>query len=644
MHGPRCADTNLQVLAESLQGCVTTFALAVKNLTIYPADHPRVVALAERFAEQFAAASTTNVELACHADEVRLHGQTVASDNPAVAWLARRCRDLGVGAIAIDHGCTAGDVVQFAVELVRCRPGSGLSMPAQWPHGLSPVRPIELVVGDRRATGTTAVADAPPPTGTAPLAGVAPNVAEHLRALAGRPGIQSLVEALVELDTVARTRPAARSIGATASGIEVDILAAIGQLIPADGPAELEEVASAVERILLQTLGEALELSRTDSRVRGAEVMRQAIEVARSYFGRAAPEQTAPNARPQGRAGDDKITADLDALLREVAELPSADDLRLPTLAETTNGAEPITRELLGICLHLLGPTTEPRRRRALLQRIGTFAAQLPDAGASMLRPHLAAAAGASRHQRLSLLRELHGAGLGPILTGRGYVDDALLRAGFPEVLEVAALLFDETTDAPRLRAAFDDIAPLLDNGGAAAAGQSGMLDGPATLSMLVRVGGSRATQLLGHCRDQDALRATLVAQAERLRIPPVELAVLRHLPARRLPRGLLSRILDACGTGTFDAGTRDVCAELLCTHLDTHAKAAPAVMLAPMIEALGHATCERSSRCLEGLSRIGRFSLAPELRRIRTMAAQSMAQRTIGSRHQPGPVAHTRQ
>ena len=615
MTAPRTPDTT--TLADRLAGCVASFASAVKNLTVYPKDHPRVVARADEFAQQFGACVADSQEITVVADGLRLAENEVAPDNLAVQWLAQRCREAGVRAIAIDPGCIPEDVIRFAEALVACRPGSGQSLPQTWHDESARVRPIELVVGDHHSAhgGNGNGNGSPPPEGELAVQGLRSGLGQQLREIAERPSVRNLIEAIESAggEEYASDEP----------GKQVDLVGAIGELIPADGPADVDALASTVEDILSRTLGEAMELVRSDRRVRGADVMRSAVQMARAFFARPETDAVAPQALPEGRPEDEHIQADLPALLAELNELPPAHDLRLPAAQELELGAPTTSRELLGICLHGLSETTDKDQRQIRVRWITALCARQPDAGLDVLDAYLGATSPIPQHARMDMLQDLVGAGLHETIRNGGYVDNELLRSGFPEVLALAARALRSPDERHRLRTALDDIAPLLDNGGAQAAADGGHLDATETISLLASTGGRTALQLLAHSRNESGLREVLLERSRELGLPNTERVALKLHAADQLPRGYLQRLLRACARQDFIGSTRTATAEILCNFLEQNLRELPAVKLSVAIDALEEAPCPQARQCLKSVMRAGRFSLSSELRALRQQARE---------------------
>ena len=194
-------------------------------------------------------------------------------------WLAQRCRQAGVRAIAIDHDSDPTDVIRFAEALVACRPGSGQSLLQNWQNERARVRPIELLVSDHRDASGSPNPDAPSPAATEhAVQALQSPLGEQLREIAERPNIRNLVDAIAAAaDPPSDPRAPAE---------QVDVLGVIRKLIPADTSTEPDALAATVEEILSRTLGQAMELARADSCVRSADLLRSAMRTSSSFFAR----------------------------------------------------------------------------------------------------------------------------------------------------------------------------------------------------------------------------------------------------------------------------------------------------------------------------------------------------------------------
>ena len=599
---------------------MTAFASAVKNLTIYPATHPRVLARAQEFTTLFEQQDCHVCELILSGKELLLDGKQLPSDHLALKWLSQRARETGLRGIRIERQCRADDVVLFAQALVACRASATVGLADTWDHPDAHVKPLALVVGETRADGKTRTSRA---AGNreqaADMTDVGGSLAEKLESVAQSESVQSLLRQ-IEL----------AGGGDTLGAENVNLLEMIGQLLPVDGPTDIAELTATVEQILARVQGEMHQVIRQDTRVRGAELLRSAVGLARTYFGRTTPEEKNRPELPAGRPEDARIVADVEALLTEYEALPSADGLRLPSSEPLDGRAPAVMHEVLGACLHSLKNTSDPARRRARLRLTAGLVKSYPTGLAEVLDTYLTATDDDQSlpiATRLSMLSGLVEGGLTDLLASRGYLDEEILQAGFPEVLRIAANAFHTEADFARMRRALDMLKPVLQNGGTKAAADAGLLDDEAVARLLARTGGDAALALLSHCEsDEPGLLAVLADFVLTLECPPAERAVLRICNAHAVPAYFLRRLLRAADKGKFDDALRRASGELLREHVETHRLDMPLEQLREAIEALGMVPSDETEQLLQRLRTTGRFvNFGARARATRQAAIQTL-------------------
>lgn len=610
----------------AVTNCVTAFASAVKNLTIYPSDHPRVVARAEEFVAQHAALHTGNLEpteLAVQKHRLLFGSDEITTDHLAVQWLTDRCRDTGTSAIHMDKNCGAEDVVQFATALIGCPPGSGRRLSDVWTDDTARIRPVALVVGEHRRKGASVEGNkAPPPDTAKTIDPLGAGLAQKLQKITEKPDVQRLLSAIEAVDDTADGRRE-----------RIDVVAMIGDLLPADVPTEGPALQEAVETILARTLTEVREMANSNSRVRGADLLRSAVGIAKTYFGRGQQPQQEETEKPTGRPGDDRITADLESLLAEMAELPEPGDLRLPPANEFEEGCVATARELVGITLHGIAGV-ETAARSVQLEHAAKLVREHSTDCIPILDAHLRQSERSCDSARLSLLRDLVEAGLGDLIYNRAYVDDELLRSAFPEILPIVARVFRCDRDFERVREALEDIGTLIANGGIETAVDSGALNDPATVALLVRTGGDVAQGLLLRCEANDAeTNATLLDYAKQLELPECERTVVNLRELIEVPPYYVRRLMAAAAKNSYERTVRRASGELLRDFLQQHASELPFVKLAPAVKALGELTDTESHLCLRRLTRIGWYRLSSDLRCVRKLARTVLASRMAKGR-----------
>ncbi len=597
--------------------CVTAFASAIKNITIYPANHPRVIERATAFVAENKALTGPVNELIIHQDELALDGVSITTDHLAVDWLRRRCRETGIGSIRIERGCAPDDVIAFASALINCRPGSGRSLPDAWRDESASIRPVALVIEEHRsgqnADGTNADEEGKP---AATVQDIDPNASlqEKLQAIAKLPSVRELANAITTND--ASDEQATETF---------DLLSIIMEVLPVDCPTDPEGLQETIENILRSTHAQLQTAGPSDDKARTAELLRSAVDIAKTYFGRSNKGRESTAKKPSGRPGDEVIQADLAAFLRELAELPDASDLRLPPAAVLAEDAPTTTKELLGICLYGLASNEGQDARSNRIRIIAALVQQRPDDCIEMLDTYLLAGS-PSTAVRLTVLRILALKGLDAIIRDRNYLDDALLRAGFPEVLPIAARILTSPAEQARMREALDDLATVIENGGAQALAASGLLDDVATVQMLANCGGKIAPQLLADCESAEpGVQDVLLDYVKRLELPECESVAVNICATNAIPDHYVRRLLRAATRKQVNSAMRNASGKLIRRWLQAHMRLLPAATLAPAVAALKHVPSPETEQFLRELSRLGRFSFSSDLRELRRHAAQTL-------------------
>lgn len=598
--------------AERVTACMTAFASAAKNITIYPPNHPRVIERASAFVKEHEVLTSATTELIVGKHSFELDGVAITTDHLAVDWLRRRCRETGIGAIRIERNCRAHDVIAFASALIDYRPSQGVSLADSWCDKTAPVRPLALVIEDRRTPEQTSGAT----TTITEVAAVDDHTSlrDKLRAIADIPSIRQLAQSIADID--------ASSEEATEP---VSLLAMITEVLPVKCPSDLTGLQKTIESILQRTHEQRQEAARTASNVRSAHLLRSAVDIAKTYFGRSNLGSTGSPQQPSGRPGDEAIQADLGALVRELAELPDASDVRLPPATELVEGAPTTTKELLGICLHGLTSAEAPDVRSNRMRTIATLVQHRPDDCIGVLDSYLLPGS-RSNAIRLTVLRTLVDSGLDAIVRDRNYLDDGLLRTGFPEVLPIAARAFASPDEQARVRLALEDLAMMIDNGGAQAVASTGLLEDVATVLLLANCGGKTALQLLAHCEsDAQNVQRALLNCVQGLDLPECEEVVVQVCAKGEIPADYVQRLLHSAARNQFDESLRNASAKLIREFVNAHLQELPAATLGPAIDVLQHAPSQETEHFLREIARLGRFSLRPDLRELRQHAVQTL-------------------
>ena len=603
-----------------LAECATAFAAAVKNLTIYPATHPRVLARASEFADKFKASASGACELVFANGQLLLEGEELPIDNLAVAWLAQRGRDVGLHGVLLEPNCTADDVTMFAAALICCRPGSGQNLLDSWQHDTARVRPIELLVEDHHARdGAVRPGELPPAMAeTAPLDHLGEGLEDKLASVADRPEVREL---LSMIEAASRDEEAE----------SLDLLGTIGELLPVDAPNDVDELASTVENILARVNAELRRLMRNGSRVRGAELLRSAVGIARSYFRRSNPPQQQKKDLPSGRPEDARIVADLEALLMEYNNLPDHPDLHLPPGSELDTESPALGHELLGIYLYGLAVDNDEYHRRTRIELVTRLVASLPTAQTDLLDTYLLTTpdgATLPASVRVALLYSFEQAGLVELIRERQFLSEELITGGFPDTLPLAARVLNGSDQADMLRRALAAIGPILDHGGSDAAEASGHLNDSTVIHLLTQIGGDQALRLLSLTKSSDeGAKEALHAFAMQLPLPEREAAALRAVPVAATPPSYLRRVLRAAAQDRFDGVMRQATGDLLREFVVARRTDWGLAALLRAIDALRYSPSLETTTVLRRTAAAGRFlNFTRSARAVRRQAREALA------------------
>lgn len=624
-------EANDPTRSDAAAAFVTAFASAIKNLTIYPAQHPRVAAPVDELLARQRHDWPNGCEMTLLHDTIRVARHLVDSSHLALPWLLQRAREAGIAGVVVEPGCTGEHVLAFARALIAARAGSGQEASTSWPPADAPVRPIMLVVGDRHAADGRDASGSSDAEGD-PLGNIAPELAARLREVAAAPEVRELLEGV------------ATTCGDIDDGQqhELHLVGTIGELLPAELPNDVESLTFTVVRVL-QKLTRNLERMRQQRQLRNANMMQVAMNVARKFFAREIAMTDADRGLPTGRPGDERYAADLDALLQECAALPEGHDLRLPPPSEFAPEGPYAAVELAGICLHAIqtapGSELAERRRQQLAALIASHAEALQPLLDAYLAPNASAL---PTRTAMTLLEALLASPAGAELARRGgHLHEELLVRTFPIVLPVAAELLTTPIEQQRLRAALQRLGTLLANGGVQAAAETGALTRPEVIMLLVETGGPEAHALLA-AADVETVpaRRALHALVGARRLPLPERAVLTLVPAARLRGGYLRAVLRMTDRGgpnqtyTDDAVRRES-AELLMTGLDDALPHREPAVVQAAIQALAMLPGTSPRRLLQRLRRWRWWNLGQRARAIR-QAARTAQRSERGRQHTP--------
>jgi len=546
-----------------------------------------------------------------------------------LSWLTARFREAGLRGVEITADCATEDVLHFATVLNQSRARTGTTFCEAWKAPNKRLVPLPLVFQGHHDANAT-VADGAPKQDEVVAADY---LTDKGRADAR---VRSVIDRMAATEAVqARLRSIARHSRDELDGAKkLDLYEVIAELLPADianDPATIEDV---VQKILARVDESIGELVRRKARVKGADLLRKAMGVARRYFQTNAPQQAKPSGLPSGRPEDDKIVADLNLLLAEIDALPDASDLRLPTAAETANTSTAVAHELFGICLHGVATSADPAATKKLEDRLRKARAGLVAEVADVLAAYAgptsdpSAAGMATRTKVVAALLET---GHAELVRERGFVDATFVARGFPETLPIAAkALGSDDRGRTILREGLEQLTALLQAGGTGAAEAAGVLADPHVVKVLAETGGPVASQLLmqAAAKATPPIRAVLRDHLCSRELPVTESVVLHlHTAAESLPRDYLQALLRCVGLGRFDPSVRTSSAALLRRR----------AMLADQdlshedrlltIQQLVHVPGPETESLLRALAREGRFlRFGKKARAIRRCAQETLA------------------
>ncbi len=555
---------------DAARGLAASLVTALKNIAIYPAAHPRVATAAREFVEHLRhhCGDRKSCRLVARGDGLLLDECRVGDDDAGAAWLVQRLRDAGLRGIELEHECTHDDVLAFATALNQARSRSGTKFTALRNQPNSRLVPLPLVYRGHHDPNAPALDAAGEPSDE-PGATTTP--------ASNGPADTSLRALIARMAQTAEVQERLRSIEAHSRGTdagekkELDLFEFIRELLPADvagNPALIEDV---IHKVLGRVDESMSELVRRKAKVKGADLLRKALGVARKYFQTSTPSQPAPIGLPSGRPEDDKITANLDLLLQEIEALPDTAGLRLPDASEMATAKHLVAREILGVCLHGAATSGSTAAVNRLRERLKAARPNVLAEVADLINVYAGPAAdsvGISSAVRTLAIATLVEAGHVEFVRSRGFVDAAFVSGTFPDSLPLAAkVLGNDEAGRGVLREALALIAPMIDAGGGSAIEGSGVLAEPTVVRALFQTGGPGAWALLvqAAAKALPAMRQVLRDHLRTLPLPPAEAAVVHSYDqAELLPRDYLVQLLSALGNRRFEAALHAASGELL--------------------------------------------------------------------------------
>jgi hypothetical protein len=616
---------------------VTAFAAALRNIAVYPADHPRVVSAATSCLAQFTGLSggQRTVVVALRGDFLVVDGRKVPAGEGLAAWLVHRLRTAGLRGVAVEPTCTTVDLIAFAAALNRARAPQDAAGAAAWPADHPRLRPLDLVFAGAFLDAGESPDDE---AGDQPIDPVDEPADPAVRAQRRR------VLDHLAADRKIRQRLVAIELGCAAAGSgterDVDLLAAVAAMLPANVANQPERIAEVVDTILAQVERELPPIVRGSSEIAGADLLRTAVGIARRYFHTKATAPRAPHL-PSGRPEDGCVQADLPALLQELDALPDRPVPMLPPATQLEADHPQMATELLGIHLHTFVSTGRAEVRQAVRERLVRCLAELDGNRRAVLAAYLG-----RRHQpapcgenvRLQLLTMLVEAGQTQLLRDLEYVDAAFIARSFPESLRLAARVLGRTPeDLTILRDGLAAIGPMLALGGADAAAKSGVLQDAAVVETLLAVGGSCVLPLLPHLAHKASaeVQRRLCAYLGKLQLPAAEAAaVTTSVAPLSLPTTYLHDLLRAASLGRFDAALRTATGELLRRNVLQGLERLPTPRVLDLVAALRHAPGPETTELLQQLAARNRLAVFDQAARaLRRCASDVLAQLTQPSR-----------
>ncbi len=594
---------------------VVTLATALKQTTIYPESHPRVVSGIETFLTPLRECGTTCTML-LRGDTFLVDGTRVSADQGATAWLAERLRENGLRGIEMTPFCTVAEMLQLAEILRRSRRMEKGAVIAPELSTVN-VRALPLVfTGHHSDVG--APADADDADWVDPANELPASVGDALRQIRDSAAYR---DQLADLDRAATT-------AGEAGYRELDLLTTIGKVLPAEVANEPERIPEIVKRILDTIQAELQGVVSGNRKVRGGRLVLRALEIARSFFGSEPPAKPTERTLPSGRPEDARFAADLPALLREQATLP-VEDRPLAELITDAIGPK-LGHELLGVCLHTFAKTPS---HTALMPRLTQLLRQHADERADLVDAYLKGreAEAMPPARRLRLIEALAEAGHAGLVRERGYIDQELVTRNFPESLRVVTKVFGGDAAGPaQLRAMLQTLARTLAVGGVETARRCGVLLEPGVLPALLAAGGPEAGALALAAADADprGTRQPLVDHLRRQTLPePASLVLRIHTSAETLPASYVRSLLTCFFQGRYDQAVRTATGELLREALASDRPLALPERLAA-IDNLHLVPDPQTEQLLVGLARQGRFlKWGREARALRQRARKMLAE-----------------
>jgi hypothetical protein len=614
--------------ADSARALLRRITTMWRNASIYAPEHPRVQGAVTAVLGHFGYVASGDRTVLVRDGKLLLCGATFDLDDDEVAVLVARLREVGLRGLELTPEATANDLVEFLQMARRQRHRGASELVARWPADHARLRALPLVFeGDFQGDGSHGKPAPGGATTKARLAARAPASPPPLP-----PAVRSALQQLVA-DEETQARLAAMAAMTTAEGertTTLPLLERLGQLLPADVGNDATAIAATVRTILARIERDLGEVVRRGARVRGSDLMRQALTLARTVFGTSSTPAQSGDALPSGRPEDEAITADVDLLLGEFEQLPDEERSFPPEIGAEHDFAT--AREQFGICLYLVARDRRTGGSAGARRRVAQLLSRHGETLRSEWEPYLAVDGSSKGRdaERRAVLQAMLDANVDALQPLRPHLDAAFFAATFPDSLAgcVRALGGD---DAGRtvLRQGLQLVGPMLLLGGVAAAERCGCLADERVVATLLELNTPEVRELL-----PAMARQANAGSLQRLRqfvlgldLAPGVRAVLESAPdAAGLPPTFLARLLAAWTKQRATPTLVGECAELLLATAQQFLANHDTAGLLAAIPRLVHSPLPETRALLAQLAKRGRWTRWDRTSRaIRQCARQAL-------------------
>lgn len=584
---------------------------------MYPSDHPRVAAAMTGFGAELKQIANGErwVTLRLRGTGLGVDGEWVEAGDAQLTSLCERMRNASLCGIEFSSACRGSDVQAFAVALTRAVARGGSTRGLAWPKDHPYLRTLDLVFTGHHGDDGIGVGSA---AGVAVGERSAAADARRQRLLACLGGSDELRERLDSIEA---------NCGAheLEEAVEVDLIEAIADLLPAEVASDEIETIEVTGEILDRVYAEVLRAMRTDGKVPRNALLSTAIDVARRYMTVDAPRRVSRAELPMGRPEDDAIEGRIDLLLEEYARLPDGAGVLAHEASEELSGhatdgsaaTSALAVELLGIHLHTLAATASGGTDATLPAQFSELLATLDRDRLAVLDAYLRPEAcdqptRIGDDATLRVLAVLTRIGRRSLILQRGYCPAGLVQRAFPDSLPIAARILGGT---PRglavLREALLSLGPTLQGERLTAAAAAGILADLDVIRALVGVGGAPPLPLLAAAAVSASPEVLdlLVDYARTLEIGGGGAVVLRWVRPADLPTQYLAKLLAAAATTPFDARLQALSGTVLRDFIERRRGSLPLEHLLGAIEGLREIPVPATREFLGRLANEGRFT-----------------------------------